>query len=168
MCSSPARWQRGTATVEFALVGVVFFLVLLSFIEISRGLFVWNGLTEVSRRVARLAAVCPINHSAIAKVAVFDEPSGAGESPIIHGLSATDVLVEYLGARGVVIGDPVGNFSDIRYVRGTISGYQHTFLIPFLDGPMTVSVPDFSTTVPRESLGIPREGVSAVCFGSAG
>lgn len=158
--------QRGMSTVEFAIVGAVFFMVLIAVIEVSRALYVWNGLTEVSRRAARVATVCPINHPAIARVAVFDSPAGAGNSPVIHGLTINEISVQYLDENGTIVGDTVGNFRDIRYVRGSIVGFQHTLLIPFVSSLLTINSPDFATTVPRESLGIPREGASPICFGS--
>lgn len=159
--------QSGLTTVEFSIIGVVFFMVLLAVIEFGRGLFVWNALNEVTRRAARLAAVCPINHGAITRVAVFDEASGDGKSPIVAGLSADDLTITYLDAQGNAVGDPTGNFTDIRYVRGSITGYRHAFLIPFVTGALAVDAPPFETTIPRESLGIPREGANPICFGSA-
>ena len=55
-----SRRQSGLVTVEFALIGAFFFLILFSIIEFGRLLFTWNTLDEVTRRAARLAAVCPI------------------------------------------------------------------------------------------------------------
>src|SRR5262245_25345431 len=109
--------QRGLATVEFAIVGATFFLLLFGVLEFGRALFVWNTLNEVTRRGARVAAVCPVNHSAIKHVAVFDTPGGTGESPFLHGLTMDNVTVEYLDTGAAVIGDPQANFTDIRYVR---------------------------------------------------
>src|SRR4030095_10017888 len=116
--------QRGLATVEFAIVGATFFLVLFGVLEFGRALFVWNALNEVTRRGARVAVVCPVNHSAIKHVAVFDTPSGAGERPFLHGMTMDHVHVEVLDAGPAVIGDPQANFTDIRYVRVSITGYQ--------------------------------------------
>ncbi len=166
MLRNPDKWQRGTTTVEFAIVGALFFLLLFGVIEMGRAMFVWNGLTEVTRRAARIAAVCPIDHGAITRVAVFDRPTGPGKSPIIGGLSAEDIDIEYLDDQGTVVADPTASFGDIRYVRATVTGYRHNFLIPFIGGPLTTNVPEFSTTVPRESLGIPREGENPICFGT--
>jgi hypothetical protein len=159
--------QRGTATVEFAVAGVAFFLVLLGVIEVGRTLFVWNALDEVTRRGARVAAVCPVNHSAIAHVAILDEPSGSGTSPFLHGLGVEHITVEYLDANGSAIADPEAGFAAIRYVRVSVTGYEHTALIPFLDGAGVLGAPGFAATLPRESLGIPRQGDSPICFGSA-
>ena len=159
--------QRGIATVEFAIGSTAFFIVLFAIVEIGRALFTWNGLTEATRRGARVAAVCPVNHTAIKRVALFDNPGSSGRSPVLSGLAAEHVQVAYLDENGAVIASPAGSagFAAIRYVRVAITGYQHPLLIPFVN--LTLTAPDLAATIPRESLGIPRDGAAAACFGSA-
>ncbi len=157
--------QKGTSTVEFAIVGALFFTVLFGVAEVARALYVWNALAEATRRGARIAAVCPVNHSAIRRVAVFDNATGGGNSPVVGGLNSGNIRLEYVDANGVVVADPVGNFSQIRYVRVAIVGYQHRFLVPFFSRLM--NVPPLETTLPRESLGIPRAGATEQCFGTS-
>jgi hypothetical protein len=156
---------KGVTTVEFALVGGLFFLVLFGILEFGRLLFVWNTLTEATRRGARIAAVCPVNHSAIARIAVLDGPTSGGSSPILPGLSTANVDLRYLDVDGIPIGDPVGNFTTIRYVRVRIIGYSHNMIIPMFT-PL-LNAPPFQTTLPRESLGVPRVGAGPQCFGTA-
>lgn len=50
--------QCGAATVEFALVAVIFFSLLFGIVEFGRGLFVWNSIQEVTRYVARESVTC--------------------------------------------------------------------------------------------------------------
>jgi hypothetical protein len=151
--------QRGTTTVEFAIVATVLFTVLFGVIEVGRALFVWNSLNEATRRGARVAAVCPVNHPSIARVAVFGDPLGGDSSPILNNLSTANVQTDYLDENGA----STANFPDIRYVRVGIAGYQHTLLIPFFT--QTVAVPPFTTTLPAESLGyIPELGIRQ-CYG---
>jgi Flp pilus assembly protein TadG len=155
-----AQRHRGTTTVEFAIVASLLFTVLFGVIEVGRALFVWNTIGEATRRGARVAAVCPPNHPAIAKVAVFSDPVGGGASPILKNLTTANVQVDYLDESGT----PTAVFPDIRYVRVGISNYQHTLMIPFLTH--TINVPPFTTTLPAESLGyIPELGIRQ-CFGS--
>ena len=52
-----ARPQRGAATVEFALLAIVFFMVLLGIMEFGRLMYVWNTTQEVTRHAAREAVV---------------------------------------------------------------------------------------------------------------
>ncbi len=152
---------KGTTVVEFAIVGVLFFVVLFAVIEFGRALFVWNTLTEATRRGARIAVVCPVNHSAIRRVAVFNNASSGGGSPILTGLSPANVAVDYLDVNGAA----TAAFTAIRYVRVRIVGFQHSILIPVFNE--VLNTPAFATTLPRESLGVPRVGAGAQCFGTA-
>ncbi|MGH8523935.1 MAG: TadE/TadG family type IV pilus assembly protein [Gammaproteobacteria bacterium] len=155
--------QNGIYTVEFAIIGVVFFLVLFGVIEIARALFVWNTIDEVTRRGARVAAVCPPNHSAIREIAVFNGPGGGSASAVLNGLSTSNVAVEYLDSGG----NPGAAGANIAYVRVSITGYQHTLIIPFLPASVTnLTVPAFSTTLPAESLGYNPDTDAFECFGT--
>jgi hypothetical protein len=155
--------QKGLYIVEFALVAGLFFVLLFGAIEFARALFVWNTLTEATRRGARLAAVCPVGHASIANVTVFNAPGAAGASPILPTLNSSAVVTEYLNQAGV----PTGTYNDIRYVRVRIVGFTHTLLIPaLLPGlpAMTLNAPAFETTLPRESLGVVPDGAgSTLC-----
>jgi hypothetical protein len=154
------RRQKGLYIVEFALVAGLFFVLLFGIIEFARALFTWNTLTEATRRGARLAAVCPVGHASIANVTVFNDPGIAGASPILPTLSSADVITQYLDQAGAV----TANFNDIRYVRVSIIGFQHTLLIPpLIPGlpVMTLNAPTFETTLPRESLGAVPDGAGS-------
>jgi Flp pilus assembly protein TadG len=155
--------QKGLYIVEFALVAALFFVLLFGMIEFARALFVWETLTEATRRGARLATVCPVGHASIANVTVFNAPAAAGASPILPGLDSSAVVTAYLDQAGVV----TGTFNDIRYVRVSIVGFSHTLLIPaLLPGlpAMTLTAPTFETTLPRESLGAVPDGAgSTLC-----
>jgi len=155
MTRSESR-QRGTTSVEFAIIGLLFFTVLFGVFEVARAFFVFNALDEVTRRGARMAAVCQINDSAIREVAIFNASGGPQESSWIGGLSTANLQVEYLDAAGVAISDPTAQFNQIRYVRASIVGYLHQLFIP--GNFITIPSPDFRATLPRESLGISRDG----------
>lgn len=155
--------QTGTTTVEFAIVGGLAILVLLGVIEFSRLLFVANALNEGTRRGARMAVVCPINDPAIAKVAVFSRSSGPTTSPLLKDLGVEDVTVEYLDRLGAPVADPATapGFLDIRYVRVSIPNFQYQLAVPLPIGPITL--PNRRTTLPRESLGVPRAEAVQPC-----
>ncbi len=158
--------QNGLATVEFAIIAVSLIIVLFGVIEVSRALFVWNTIGEATRRGARAAEVCPVNHGAIKRLAVFGTGGGSGTaSPVLSGLSTSNVTVEYLNAGGTVLANPAASFNAIRYVRVSISSYQHTMIIPFI--MPTFPVPPFETTVPAESLGYIPDLDTRQCFGTA-
>ena len=152
------RLQGGTTTVEFAIIGLLAMVVLLGLLEFSRLVFELNALNEATRRGARMAVVCPINDPAIAQVAVFNAPGGGGggASPIVTGLTTGNVAVDYLNQTGGTIAGAQANFLQIRYVRVRMTNLQHTLLIPLFN--LTFPLPAYPTTLPRESLGIPRIG----------
>lgn len=152
--------QRGATTVEFAIVGALALTVLFGVIEISRALFVWNTLSEATRRGARLAAVCPMNHPSIKRVAILSSPGGPDTSPVVPGLSTANVAVAYLQADG----SAAASYSQTHYVRVSITGYEYTLFIPFVTP--TITAPPFSTTLPSESLGYVPDTGTHECFGT--
>lgn len=152
------RKQRGISVVEFAIVAAVLFILIFAVIEVGRAFFVAATLDEAARRGARMAAVCPINDPAIFQAAAFD-------NSVLPDLDASDISVEYLTMGGAVVGnpsDPAG-FRLIRYVRVSVVGYQHQMFIPFATALLPFTMPSFATVLPRESLGIPREGAITPC-----
>jgi Flp pilus assembly protein TadG len=139
--------------VEFAIIGMVAMVVLFAVIEFSRMVFVVNSLSEATRRGARMAAVCPINDPAIAQVATFNNPGGgSGSSPVVNGLGTGNIAVSYLNAAG----NPTADFMQIEYVQVRIVNFRHTLLVPMF--VRTITLPAFASTLPRESLGVPRVG----------
>ena len=153
--------QKGVTTVEFAIIGTAMFIVLFGVIELGRAIFVLNALGEATRRAARIAAVCPINDAAATEVAFFNAPGEGTASRFVRNLSPTNLAIEYLDATGNVIANPTLNFNQIHFVRARIVGFQHEMLIPFAS--YLFNTPSFSTTLRRESLGVPRDGVIQPC-----
>jgi hypothetical protein len=152
--NSPSR-QQGIAAVETAVAAGVVLMVLFGVFEVARLFFVTNALEEAARRGARVAAVCQINDPAISRVAIFNS-SGGATSPIIRGLSTANIIVQYLSDDGTVVNDPLMDYLDIDAIRVEVRNYQHELIIPFLY--RSFEMPVFSATIPRESLGVTREG----------
>ena len=150
--------QTGVTAVEFAVVGLLLLIVLFAVFEVARAFYVFNALNEATRRGARMAAVCPINDPAISEIAIFNTSGGGTSSSIISNLSTANVDVSYLDLNGVPVSDPIADFSDIWYVRVAVVGFNHQMRIPTLF--RTIPSPDFQTTLPRESLGVSRDGIT--------
>lgn len=132
LASKPGR-QRGMAAVEFALLAGFLFTLLFGVIEMSRVLFYWNTATEATRLGARLAVVCDQNSAATVK-ARMQEMLGvlqAGNIDIAHLPSSCDV-------------------NSCRSVTVKITGVTVSTLIPLV--PLTITMPPFTTTLPRESM----------------
>lgn len=153
------RRQRGLATVEYAIGGAASLIVLIGCLEVGRMLFVWNTLVEVTRRAARLAAVCPMNDGEIARRALMIPGDGTA-SPFIGGLTVDHVVLSYATGSGA----PAASVGAVRFVTASIAGYQHVFLVPFMNG--TFPAPAARTTVPAESLGYVPELDARVCLGA--
>lgn len=156
-----SRFQQGVTTVEFAIIGAAMMLVLFGVIEVARAMYVTNALAESTRRAARMATVCPLNDPAIAQVAMFNAPGESGPGVIGGGLTEANFETVYLDGNGAVIADPAANFGQIVFVRTRVVNFQHRMLIPFASYIFTT--PSFATTLRRESLGVPRDGVVTPC-----
>jgi Flp pilus assembly protein TadG len=152
------KHQRGLAAVEFAIIGAIAMVLLFAVFEIARAFFVYNMLEETTRRGARLAAVCPVNDPAVQQIAVFNASGGGSASSLVSGLTTANVEITYLNDAGAVIGDPIANYDSIAYVRARIVGFTHQLIIPMF--MQTFDTPSFDTIVPRESLGVSRDGVT--------
>jgi len=135
--------QRGLFAVEFAIVGAVFLTAMFMVIEFGRVLYTWNVLDEITRRGARLAAVCPIGSG------IFDRSS------LLPDLEEGHLKISYLRADGSAIPSPdaenptLGN--EIVFVRAEINEYEYQAVFPI---NLLFVAPAFETTHPAESLGV--------------
>lgn len=159
--------QQGLTTVEAAIGAALMLVILFGIIEISRLVFTWNYLDEVTRRGARVAAVCPFDHPAIRRAAIFSTPTGADDSPHVGRLTTSDVDIEYLDAAG---GDPFTHptltpIGATRFVRVSINDLQIPLL---LFRKVTLNAPPFTTVLPSESLGFNPDTGTCRCFGVQG
>jgi Flp pilus assembly protein TadG len=126
------KHQRGVAAVEFALVAIVFFMLLIGIVEMGRVLFTWNATAEATRYGARVAVVCSLNDAAIL----------TRMQRIMPALTATNVSVSYSPS-----GCSVGT---CQQVSVKVQNVPVTTLIPV--AATTLMVPPFTTTLPRESM----------------
>lgn len=159
------RHMTGTSTVEFALVAAILFTMIFGVFEVGRGYYAYSMLEEVSRRGARLAAVCPINDAAVPQLAVFNDAGDGDESFLVKGLTPGHVRIDYLDADNAVVTNPTepAGFLRIRYVRARVVGFAYQVNVPYVAGLGSITMPEFTTILPRESLGVPREGAITPC-----
>ena len=159
------RTQKGSTTVEFAIVGSVLLLMIFAVLDIARAYYVYAMLDEVTRRAARLAAVCPVNDPAIRPLALFNAAGDTSQSSLIAGLTPAQLVVDYLDTNNATVADPTTpqGFLEIRYVRARVVGFNLQMVMPFLGPLSTITMPQFEYIMPRESLGIPRQGAITPC-----
>lgn len=165
--SNNHRSQAGAAMVEFAIVGSVFFVLLFGVIEFARLLFTFNTLTEMVRRGARVAAVCPPNHPAIRRVAIFGDPDSGTTGKFVPNITTDNIQVTYLDASDTPLTNlayPIPATPSTDYltdwnklneggsVEVSIINYSHDLIIPLNLGP--ISAPAYGTKLPPEALGV--------------
>ena len=127
------RHQRGAAVVEFALVASNFLILQIGIMEMGRILFYWNSAAEATRLGARIAVVCDLSNANI-------KNSMKVMLPI---LEPSNIDVSY---------QPSGCTVDTcEYVTVSIlPTVPVATYIPLV--PLSLSLPSFSTTLPRESM----------------
>lgn len=90
--------SHGVAAVEFAMLALVFFTLVFGIIEITRLLYVYNTLQEVTRRAAAGAAnVYARNAEGLSEVrhdALFR--TNLGHLPLISTVTEASVRIDYL------------------------------------------------------------------------
>lgn len=129
--AAPTR-QRGTAALEFALISVAFFSLLIGIMEMGRVMFYWNTAAEATRLGARVAVVCDI------------------DSPAIKTKMETMLSILQDGNIDVTYSPPGCDVASCTDVTVSIVNVTVDTLIPFV--PISIAMPSFATTLPRESL----------------
>lgn len=164
--------QRGAALVEFAIIALLFFVILFGIIEFGRAWFTYNTLVEATRRGARVAAVCPPENidnstSKIQNIVLFNSPTSSAATGFL-GLTPANVKIDYLRYNPANLnqiidwtymptsdgGVVVGNIDDIAFVRVSIINFQRPLFIPGFSFVLNAANSDLiATTLPSESLG---------------
>ena len=148
---SPAR-QVGAKTVEFAIVALLFFSLLLGIMDFGRMLFTWNAAAEATRWGARIAVVCD---------KLTPDQVRTRMRNILPQLTNTNIAITYYNPAGTV--DPFCTIDTCKAVEVSLSGFTFDPISPFIPG---LALPDFRTYLLRESM----EAVNAagdqnpVCF----
>lgn len=134
-CALRARARhgcRGAVAVEFALVASILFALLIGAMEFGRLTYYWVTAAEMTRLGARMAVVCNLDEAQIKTRMVNRLPL----------LATTDISVTYAPAACTA--------TDCQFATVSIVPKTITTFIPFV--PLTVAMPAFTTTLPRESM----------------
>jgi Flp pilus assembly protein TadG len=125
--------QHGVAAVEFALVAALFFTILIGTMEMGRVLFYWNSAAEATRLGARIAVVCDLDNANIkTRMQTMLSILPANKISITYQPAGCDVSTCDSVTVSILPTVPVATF------------------IPFV--PLSLTLPPFSTTLPRESM----------------
>ena len=153
---SAGRTQRGQTLVEFALVVMMFLVVMFGLIEFARALWTWNTIVQATRAGARFAVVetpNPSNDDAIKNYVVYLNSAGTGD-PVLPGLTTSNVTVSF---RKIVLGTgaydtaPLPSKFQADVVQVSITGYNFNFVVPIFG--TSITLPAFTTTLALEGLG---------------
>lgn len=144
--------QRGVTAVEFALVLVVFFTVLLGIFDFGVVLYKWNALTEATYFGARHAVVCNANN----KATVLTEMQ-----KIVPELTSSNVKIDWY------VDDAIDNTCTSSNCTGVTVSVTGITISPASPanwiGFSSLLSPGFSTYLSREIMG-QDAGSSKVCI----
>ena len=147
--------ERGTTVAEFAVVALLFFVIIFAIIEFGRLLYTHNALTDATRRGARFASLNSKDDGERVKdEVVYGSRASAPDFkrataiPVINGLTTTMVQVDYVGESATI-----GYGTNLGTATVKIEGYQFDLLIPVVGRQLTL--PAYTTTLTAESAGLP-------------
>ncbi|MGF1702941.1 pilus assembly protein [Photobacterium makurazakiensis] len=149
--------STGSTLVEFTIISSLFFLLIFTIIEFGRLIFTWHILNETTRRTARLAVVCQVSTTEQQDTKL----SGIIDSVPLPGFSTENIDVSYLDSVGTKINDDLNEtviYNQVEFIEVKVVDYQIELFIPFATFDLNFEAPDFTTLIPRESLGVTRTG----------
>ncbi len=137
--------QRGQALVEFSLAIVIFLVLLMGIFDAGRAIFMYNGVSEAAREIARRAAVHPylglasgatLGSSLEAQATIATQRQLVpGMAPVVPGAPNFE-CVDIAGNASINATCGSGDAKD--YVRVTVSASFQPALLGLL-GPVTLS-----------------------------
>ena len=126
--------QKGAAAIEFALIAIIFFTILIGILELGRVLFYMNSAAEATRFGARIAVVCNIDAPGIK----------SNMKKRLAILTDNDIKVKY---------EDGCSQATCKLITVSIIPVNLATFIPFVpDSISSITLPSFSTTLPRESM----------------
>lgn len=152
--------SRGQALVEFSLSIIVFIVVLMGLFDLGRAIFMYNGVSEAAREIARRAAVWP--YQGLASTTELGSSSQvratiATQRSLVPGMNDVSVgapdfeCVDISGAVSTNTACGQGDFRD--YVRVTVSATYEPVTLLGLTGPITLEA--------TSSVSFPKRDVSS-------
>lgn len=132
--------ERGSTLVEFTITGSVFLLTFFGVMDFGRLLWTHNALADAARQGARHAVSTSVTNTTAIKNAVIYGNSDGGISPIVPGLTTSNVEIIY---------DNVGLGRGTATIK--ITGYKFKFASLFFG--VDIQMPDYQTTLTGETMG---------------
>ena len=154
--------ERGTTAAEFAMVALLFFILIFGIIEFGRLLYTHNALTDATRRGARYASLhrgldegdkqAVRNEVVYGSRGTYDDDGNPTSPPLIAGLTTDMVEVDFVGVPLNEEGTEMSNYgTNLGTTTVRIENYSYNLLIPLIGRQLTL--PSYSTTLTAESAG---------------
>ena len=125
----------GVVTVEFTVLAAIFFFVLFFIIGIARVVYIYNAAVNATRMGARLAVVCNIGAVSSIKAKMVAK---------LPGLTAGNIGITP---------NPIGcTEATCTSVTVVLTGFTVAIATPASFPLGSITMPDFSTTLTRESM----------------
>lgn len=146
------KHQRGVTVVEFALIVVAFFTLLLGITDFGRLMFIWNAAQEATRVGVRMAVVCAPG---------FSPPSNAVAlmQTFVPNLQTSNIEIDWY--EGNSVSSTCGATKTCTGAAVYITGLEFEPISPWT-GFTSITIPDFKTYLPSEAMGGDVNS-SAVC-----
>jgi Flp pilus assembly protein TadG len=137
--------HRGQAMVEFSLAIIVFLVMLMGLFDLGRAVFMYNGVSEAAREIARRAAVWP--YQGLASTTELGSSTQVRETvatqktlvPGMNNVSVGSPDFECVDISGDISTNTTCGQGDFRdYVRVTVSATYNPISLLGLSGPITL------------------------------
>jgi Flp pilus assembly protein TadG len=134
------RRQRGQSLVEFSLVLIPFLFILMGVVDLGRGIYIYNSVSQAAREIARAASVHPCTATGCADIAASTQATAVKNTQkgLIPGLTDSGITASCTDINDV--DKPLSECSGSYYVKVTVT-VPFSVLTPVLSmvAPSTMS-----------------------------
>jgi Flp pilus assembly protein TadG len=153
---SAGGWRAGQATVEFALVSLAFIPMVLGLIELGRGVWYYNQLSQLAREGARWIIVTSIEPDPASPVRFWDQvgnkPKPGGGAYTVATCACPNTAVDWIGRRDVGIPTGALRVTIQRAALGTFTwGVPVTVTVEYDYHPAVTGFLNIPATIPMRA-----------------
>lgn len=137
-----ARRQRGQALVEFSLSIVIFIVMLMGIFDVGRAIFMYNGVSEAAREIARRTSIYPYAGTSLLGSSTQTNDTIDVQLNLVPGMTRPEpgapsfTCVDIAGNASV--NDPCASGNTQDYVRVTVSASYQPITLLGITGPITL------------------------------
>jgi Flp pilus assembly protein TadG len=115
------RRQRGQSLVEFSVVLIPFLFILMGVVDLGRGIYVYNSVSQAAREIARAASVHPCTGTGCADISDSTQTTAVKNTQkgLIPGLTDAGITSSCTDINDADV--PLAECSGAYYVKVTVS-----------------------------------------------